>query len=287
MFDAKSLLDSLVTGVSQIGENLQKIKPGEIVGKVGEAASDTLGQATSGLKEAADKAVDATGADDKLDAVVGKLAGGRSTEELVEDAKDFIAENKLAAGVVVGGLSAMLLGTKRGRKVSKNAAKLGGAALIGGLAYKAFQNFKDGKPLLGDDDTAEPAPNDSAFASDNLSQDQALLLVRSMIAAAAADEKIDETERMRITLGLKEAGLEEGAVSFLESEFQNPVPVDTLAAGVDSPELASQVYTAARLAIEPDTTAEQSFLSALGKALALDQGVLDHLNAAAHSAKTV
>jgi uncharacterized membrane protein YebE (DUF533 family) len=107
-----------------------------------------------------------------------------------------------------------------------------------------------------------------------------------MIAAAAADSQIDEAERMRITLGLREAGLESEAADFLENEFKNPVSVDVLAAGADSPEFASQVYTAARLTIEPDTEAEQSFLSKLGQALSLDGSIVEHLDAAAVSAKS-
>ena len=52
------------------------------------------------------------------------------------------------------------------------------------------------------------------------------------------------------------------------------------------PEFASQVYTAARLTIEPDTEAEQSFLSRLGQALSLDGSMVEHLDAAAVSAKS-
>lgn len=285
MFDAKSLLDSLVNGVSEIGEKLQKLEPGEALDNVRGTAGDMLDQATSGVKEAAGKAIDATGADEKLDAVLGQVSGGKSTEDLLEQAKDMLAENKLAAGVMVGGLSALLIGSKRGRKVTKNAAKIGGAALIGGLAYKAYQNFKDGKPLLSDADDAAPAPSDSAFASDNLSQEQALLLVRAMIAAAASDSQIDEAERMRITLGLREAGLETEAADFLEGEFKAPVSIADLAAGADSPELASQVYTAARLTIEPDTAQEKTFLAQLGEALSIENGMVEHLDAAAASAK--
>ncbi len=285
MFDAKSLLDSLVNGVSELGDRLQNIQPGEVLDKARDAAGDALDQATSGVKEVASKAIEATGADEKLDAVVGKVSGGRTSGDLLEQAKDILAENKLAAGVALGSLGALLLGTKKGRKVSKNAAKIGGVALIGGLAYKAFENFKEGKPLLSDRDEPEAAPADSAFASDTLTNDQALLLVRSMIAAAAADSQIDEAERMRITLGLREAGLDSTTADFLESEFKNPVSVDVLAAGADSPEFASQVYTAARLTIEPDTEAEQAFLTQLGNALSLEASMVEHLDAAAASAK--
>ncbi len=284
MIDAKSLLDSLVDGVSQLGDKLQHVQPGEILEKARDTAGGVLDQATSGVKELSGKAVEATGADEKLDAVVGKMTGGKTTEDLVAQAKDFVAENKLAAGVFAAGVGAMLLGSKRGRKVTKNAAKVGGVALIGGLAYQAFQNFKEGKPLFADAEVTA-APLESGFDPDSLTNEQALLLVRSMVAAAAADAKIDEEERLRIALGLREAGLEPEAVDFMENEFKNPVSVETLAAGADSPEFASQVYTAARLTIEPDTPEETTFLERLGAALGMEKEMLEHLNAAASAVK--
>ena len=49
-------------------------------------------------------------------------------------------DNPLAAGALV----AVLLGTGTGRQVTGAALKLGGIAAIGGLAYKAYQNYKNG-----------------------------------------------------------------------------------------------------------------------------------------------
>ena len=52
--------------------------------KARDTAGDVLDQATSGVKDVASKAIDATGADEKLDAVVGKVTGGRTTEGLLD-----------------------------------------------------------------------------------------------------------------------------------------------------------------------------------------------------------
>ena len=50
-------------------------------------------------------------------------------------------DNPLAAGALV----AVLLGTGAGRRSPARRLKLGGLAAIGGLAYKAYQNYQDGK----------------------------------------------------------------------------------------------------------------------------------------------
>ncbi len=47
--------------------------------------------------------------------------------------------------LMAGGLAGLALGTKTGRLHRDKAAMLGGLALVGGLAYKALQNYKQGK----------------------------------------------------------------------------------------------------------------------------------------------
>ena len=50
-------------------------------------------------------------------------------------------------------------------------AKLGGLAVIGGLAYKALQNYRAGKPPIDFGADVEPAPAESPFG-DTPDQDQ-------------------------------------------------------------------------------------------------------------------
>ena len=60
--------------------------------------------------------------------------------------KELIANNQLGAGAALGGLGTLVLGTGTGRSLAGSAIKLGGLALIGGLAYKAYQNYQQGQP---------------------------------------------------------------------------------------------------------------------------------------------
>jgi len=57
---------------------------------------------------------------------------------------------------------------------------------------------------------------------------------------------------------------------FLFTELSQPVDLDALAAAADTPEKALQAYTAAVIAVDPDTPAERDFLSALAAKLKID-----------------
>jgi uncharacterized membrane protein YebE (DUF533 family) len=94
-----------------------------------------------------------------------------------------------------------------------------------------------------------------------------------MVAAAAADGQIDAAERSRIVKGLTEAGIDPEASRWLETEMASPADVEELAAQIDDPEKAAQVYAAARIAIDPDTIQEREFLNQLAAALDLEGAV--------------
>ena len=244
-----------------------------------------------------------------LDAVVGGLSkaaarsGGGAGKPTVAD----------AAQAALVGVAGLFLTSRRTRGIT-GSGKLGSLALLGGLAYKAYQNYRDGKPLV--DVTPPEAPPQSQAArspqpasgssQDNVSQelaalgipeasgfhpvsqteDDALLYLRAMVAAAAADGQIDAAERARIAQGMRQAGIDEEATRWLESELAEPADVEELAAGVETPEKAAQVYTAARLAIDPDSIQERTFLTNLAQALDLDQRLRDQIDATAAAARS-
>ena len=277
MFDAKKLLDLLVQGGGQAGQ------PGGMLGQVGSVVGQVLQQATGGVQQAAGQIDQATGASTRASDIVSRMTGGKSPADLLAQAKTMAGQNPMATGAVLGGLAAVLLGTGAGRAVTGTAARMGGMALIGGLAYKALQNYQAGKPLLDLKDAATMLPAPAAPAGD--ANDRALRLVRAMVAAASSDGIVDDTERAAILGNLKAAGLDDEAAQFIDAEFANPADPDTLAEGATTPEAAAEIYTAARLAIDPDTQEEQDFLAALADRLGLEPGLVAHIDAAANSAK--
>lgn len=278
MFDAKKLLDLLVQ--SGAGQNTQQGGLTGVIGQVAAIAGQALNQSAAGLGDINRQ----TGASNKAGQFIQQVTG-QAPSDLVARAKDFAGKNQLATGAVIGGLAAVLLGTGAGRQIMGSATRMGGLALIGGLAYKAMQNYQAGKPLLdaGSVNEAIAAPSPALPAPQE--QTRALRLVRAMIAAASSDGVIDTVERTAILGNLQAAGLEAEAAQFIEQELANPADIPTLCAGLTEADARAEVYAAARLAIDPDTLEEKAFLANLAQALALEAGLVAHIDAAANAAK--
>jgi uncharacterized membrane protein YebE (DUF533 family) len=254
-------------------------------GNVLDVLKQVLGQATSGVREGAGRLDEATGASGRARDAIGQTTG-QSPEELIVRLKDLIANNRVGAGAALGGLGALILGTGAGRALAGSAVRLGGLALIGGLAYKAYQNYQQGlPPLTGAKPPSQQglvaAPTGSGFEPEAATHESAMLYIRAMIAAAAADGRIDASEQQKILGGLQQAGMNADAQQFLTKEINNPATVEDLAAAVSSQEDAVQAYTAARLAVDVDSDVEHEFLGSLAHALGIDDDLAAQVDAAA------
>jgi uncharacterized membrane protein YebE (DUF533 family) len=223
-----------------------------------------------------------------LDQFLGSNIPG--TEGTVRDkagqASQLAKNNPLATGAIV----AVLLGTKTGRSLGGTALKVGGMAAIAGLGYQAWKNYQAGKAPV-DSAKAEPEllapPSDSEFSAEPADVDSsfALSLVRVMIAAARADGHVDDAERARIHDKLALSGLGDDAVAFLDRALAEPVDMDTLVASAKTEAQKVEMFTAARLAIDPDTRAERGFLDLLAGRLGLADPLVDHIDATVAAAK--
>ncbi|AWM88399.1 tellurite resistance TerB family protein [Microvirga sp. 17 mud 1-3] len=208
---------------------------------------------------------------------------GDSLRPALDKARDLTARHPTLTQAALLGLAGLMFGRRKRGGISGRIATLGGLAVIGGLAYRAYQSKASIKPVSamaeGTQDTA-PAdeedrdlvelPQTSRFHPVSQTEDDAMRFLRTMVAAAAADGQIDEIERTRIVRGLTEAGIDPEATRWLDREMESPVTVDEIADGVEDPEKAAQVYAAALLAIDPDTLQEHEFLRQLAEALDLE-----------------
>ncbi|CAN7380851.1 tellurite resistance TerB family protein [Rhizobium sp. LjRoot30] len=216
---------------------------------------------------------------------------GGSVRDRAGQATQMAKDNPLAAGA----LAAAIFGTKTGRNIAGNALTIGGLAAIAGLGYQAYKNYQAGKePQTGTTTAATetgpvflPPPTDSGFSTEPevLRNDFVLVLIQAMIAAAKADGHIDDTERARIIDKVKLSGFGSEAEAFFQKELNEPTDLDALIAAARTEEQRVELYTASRLAIEPDSRAERGYLDLLAGRLGLPDALVDHIEATVSTAK--
>jgi uncharacterized membrane protein YebE (DUF533 family) len=204
--------------------------------------------------------------------------------------------NGFAGGAVAGGLLGVLLGNKSMRKMAGGVAGYGGAALIGALALRAYQNWqqnKDAASVVRESSASLPPPEqvDRRFLPS--AQQTAtgtpfeLVLVTAMIGAAKADGHIDAGEQSRIFQAVEQQGLDADAKAFVFDALAKPIDLADLVAAAQSDAQKSEIYLAARLAIDPDQPAERAYLEALAHKLALPAALTGQLDAQVISATRV
>jgi len=250
MFDPKAMLDALIGAASRSSQ--------------GSPAHGLSGQGGGGRVEAG-RATPA-----------GEVHGAAPADGIVATARDIMARNPGLTEAAFLGLVGLMFGKRKGG-ISGKLGRLGGLAAIGGLAFKAYQSWQASSAavtppprsgLLSPD--MPNVPEDSHFHPVSQTEDDALLYLRAMVAAAAADGQVDADERARIVKGMNAAGIDPDSTRWLEEELASPADVEELAAPVNRPEKAAQVYAAARIAIDPDTMQEREFLRQLALSLDLD-----------------
>ena len=249
-------------------------------GSIGDILGKVFSQATQGVKEGSSRIGEATGATD----VLGRLAADPQAAQVLGKLKDLIQNNPYATGAAAGGLGGLVLGTRAGRSVAAGAVRLGAIAMIGGLAYKAVQNYQAGRPPVTGATSTETPPAGSGFEPSTVTNEAAVHYIQAMIAAAYADGRIDPDEHDKIVGGLRQAGLDRDAEAFLAKELNSPRSVQDLAASVKSPQEGIQLYAAARIAVADNSPAEKQFLAALAAALGIDPQLAAHIDATAQAA---
>ncbi len=209
--------------------------------------------------------------------------------DMLGQAGDFARDN--AAGLGLGALGAVLLGTRAGRSISAGALKIGGVALVGALAYKAYKNWSDdeenGRIAREPGDTADAALVDHTYSRPARVADpqHSLALVQAMIMAAKADGRIDADEQRRILERLETLELGPQAYEFLRTELQKPIDMEPIVAAATGPEKAAELYLASVLAIDPDTDSEKGYLAVLAERLKLKRGLINEIHAAAEEVR--
>ncbi|MEM7404275.1 MAG: tellurite resistance TerB family protein [Pseudomonadota bacterium] len=227
---------------------------------------------------------------DLLEQFLGPDAG-RNLGVAAQSTKSTLASSGIAGvagGVAAGGILGLLVGSKKTRKavgkLAGGAVAVGGAAALGALAYRAYQNWQSAPGAeVSHVSQAEPPqlPAASKFlpaaapASDGRPFE--LALVMAMIAAANADGHIDPDEQRQIFERVAEMPLDDADKGFVFDTLGKPPGLNAIAALAGGPEQAAELYLASRLAIDPDHPAEQAYLQALASRMKLSPDLVRHL----------
>lgn len=198
------------------------------------------------------------------------------------------------AGALAAGAIALFFGSKSTRKFAGKAAKLGGTAAIGGLAYKAYTDWQAQQakttqqaPQLDSSASSVSALNLNQFdvgtpindLADQAAEKRSESLMQAMITAARADGHVDEDEMNMITQQINNLGLEQDVTRFLLSEMSKPVDVARIAALADTPETAAELYIASAMVVDMDDPVERLYLDKLALAMNLDAQLVVKLEA--------
>lgn len=180
-------------------------------------------------------------------------------------------------GALAAGALALLLGTGTGRKVTGSALKLGSLAAIGGVAYKAYQNWQSQSGNTDDAGTSV------AELSGNNADSRSMTLLKAMISAAKADGHIDDQEQAKISEQIGEMGFKADDLASIKAELEKPVDLAELAKSADSPATAAEIYLASMLVLDLQNQQERTYLQQLARELKLSEELVAQLEQQANA----
>ena len=209
----------------------------------------------------------------------------------VQQARERGDLDKYAKGAAAGGVLALLLGSRGGRRIGGSALKLGSMAALGMLAWKTYNDWQASQQAAAPAGAAgAPAGSGTAVVSPYApplalpapqAEAHGRVLLKAMIAAAKSDGHLDERERQLVEAELTRSEADPAVRAWVEAELRRPVEPADVAAGATTPELAAEVYLASLLVVDETGTMERAYLDALARELRLDDGLRRQLEARA------
>ena len=201
------------------------------------------------------------------------LAAGPCVQGGATQARNFLdGRSPMARGAVAGGLLGVLL-TGNARRRAEAGVTVGGVALIGGLACKAYADWQ-----AAQSGAAAPAVAEADFEVDD---DVAERLLQAMVAAARADGHVTPAECIRIEARLSRMGLAAETQALIAAELASPPDVGRIAGLARSEAEAVEIYTASLLVVDPDGAAEKGYLAMLAARLGLEPALVARVHAQA------
>lgn len=223
-----------------------------------------------------------------------------------------ISSNPALSGALGGAASGALVTAMLDKKSAKTLVKAGGLVAVGGLAWSAYQSYKNGQSTAEPAATpvaapsahvdmppevaltqaaAQTAPVTSISHQEPVAQElpalqapsepddiTGALILQAMIGAAHADGQLDDHERERIWEHALAAELSNDELGALSHEIEHPTAPEQLAAQVQNMEQKIQIYAASKLVIGNGCPAGEQYLEGLIASLSLPKGLVMALN---------
>jgi len=225
----------------------------------------------------------------------------QSGQSLVQEATSSTKENTglasklggFGGGALAGGALGLLLGNKKFRKMGGKFAAYGGAAALGALALKTYQDWQQKSSIQAAQQAPSTAPGQhvgatpptQALPSVPASQleDHSRIILSAMIAAAKADGHIGAEERQLLDAEIAKLTNHPQDLAWFEAQMSKPVDPAEAAALANTPEVAAEVYLASLLVIDEQSYMERAYLDELARRLPLPAGLKDELEAKVRS----
>lgn len=248
---------------------------GNIIGKM--ISQGTSGQSQDRLRTGVSNAGQGGGIEQILGSLMrgsGGVGSAGAGGDLAQKARDFLGKDQAGgmSGAKIGGIGAAA-GALLGGGVG-GAAKGGAMAVLGTLALKAWRDHSAQQAGTAAPDMEPTAEEVKALTG----PDTERLVLRAMIGAAQIDGHVDDAEMEKLLGRMHDDEATEEERRAAREEVQRPVDVDALGAQVSRPEVATEIYLAALMAVDIDTEAERQYFRRLATALRLDAGVVARLH---------
>lgn len=196
----------------------------------------------------------------------------------------------LKKGAMAAGVLALLLGTKSGRRLSGSALKIGSLAAIGGLGYKAYQNwaaqknateqeYKNMAQDIGRDNVDDRTLINFDKLDDKDAENRSQTLLKAMIAAAKADGHVNSKEVTAIEEQITKLGLGDDTAALIQDEIAKPLDVKEVAGLAKDQAMAAEIYLVSAVISNRENSMERDYLDSLAEELGLPAALVEQLQA--------
>lgn len=177
-----------------------------------------------------------------------------------------------------GGIVSLLMGSKSARRVAGKIIGYGGVTMPGGLAFKAYDNWKHQRNEETDMAAEKDFHRYGMEQSHIQENDFQITVIKVMIAAAKADKSIDANGQKKNFETINSMSLTTEEKGLLLDLLHSDLSLAEIASASMSVELKSEIYLAARLVIDAENALQSAFLNRLALALELPEALVNQLS---------